>query len=163
MEKQELVALKILKKMKHAWWSRFLKHSYSYLATEGYNNFLVEEVKVTKQLFQLQVSLVMHNSVHHQYLVINYTVFKSPLFLELKGVYEVGRRSILALPFCEEGDMYSKMRSSPLGRLTEQQVKKAYRNVVKSLAIMHELGYAHRDLKVSKLHSTPRVCNNNWD
>lgn len=57
----------------------------------------------------------------------------------------------LILEYCSRGDLYTKIRSQPLRRLSEQEAFVYFSQLVNGLHYLHSRGVMHRDLKLENL------------
>ncbi|CBZ52403.1 hypothetical protein NCLIV_021920 [Neospora caninum Liverpool] len=57
----------------------------------------------------------------------------------------------LVLEYCSQGDLYSKIRSQPLRRLSEREAFVYFSQLVNGLHYLHSKGVTHRDLKLENL------------
>ena len=74
--------------------------------------------------------------VHEQY---------SEFFVKFLGWYESPGWLYIAMEYCENGDL--KKYLSDVKRLPEDQAQDIASQVLSSVALMHEEGFAHRDIK----------------
>jgi serine/threonine protein kinase len=154
-ENENFVVLKVLKRYNCGFMSCLFTNQGSFQERQLNNYLQKEEVKATKLYCQPQVSTRQVKSLYSCFPTCSIT--KRPCFLELKEVYETRKRLIMVFPYCEDGDLQQKMKKSPSGRLTEEEVKVAFAHVLKALGIMHRSGRAHGNINVTHLFNTENV------
>ncbi|KPI87527.1 putative serine/threonine-protein kinase putative protein kinase [Leptomonas seymouri] len=88
---------------------------------------------------QLQWEINVQRTLRHPNMVRLYSYFITPSCISL------------VLEYCRGGTLLHQLKAAPHGRLTEQQASRYTRHVAKALAYLHDLGVAHRDLKLENV------------
>ncbi|XQJ28700.1 serine/threonine-protein kinase, putative [Leishmania guyanensis] len=88
---------------------------------------------------QLRWEINLQRTLRHPHIVRLYSYFITPDCINL------------VLEYCSGGTLLSRLRAAPQHRLSEGQASRYTRHVAKALVHLHELGVAHRDLKLENV------------
>ncbi|KAF4959483.1 hypothetical protein FGADI_1704 [Fusarium gaditjirri] len=121
--------------------------------TDGSRSFTERAVKrirleseYSKQHYRRELESIFKFS-HEKY---------SQYFVKSLGWYMSSNKLYIAMEFFPEGDLYAYVRDHQ--RLTEEECSHITSQVLSGVAIMHEEGFAHRDVKPQNIliHKPPR-------
>ncbi|KAK4231632.1 kinase-like domain-containing protein [Podospora fimiseda] len=84
----------------------------------------------------------------------------SEFFVKCYGWYEVTGWLCIAMEYCEHGDLRKYL--DDVGKMPEDHVKEVTSQVLAGLAMMHEEGFAHGDLKPSNIFIKSKPPNEWW-
>ncbi|CEL93526.1 unnamed protein product [Vitrella brassicaformis CCMP3155] len=76
---------------------------------------------------------------------------KHPNILRLRETYDDSQNVYLVLELAENGQLFSKLKHSPMGRLGNERACRYFTETVRGVHYLHQRKVAHRDLKPENL------------
>ncbi|XP_062864506.1 maternal embryonic leucine zipper kinase-like [Trichomycterus rosablanca] len=94
---------------------------------------ILEKKELGDELFDLRIEIKALKNLNHQHVC------------RLYQVMETADQIYMVLEFCPGGDLFDHVDNND--RLSEEETRRIFRQIVSALAYVHSQGYAHRDLK----------------
>ncbi|XP_062865184.1 maternal embryonic leucine zipper kinase-like [Trichomycterus rosablanca] len=94
---------------------------------------ILEKKELGDELSDLRIEIKALKNLNHQHVC------------RLYQVMETADQIYLVLEFCPGGDLFDHIDNND--RLSEEETRRIFRQIVSALAYVHSQGYAHRDLK----------------
>ncbi|KAF5686819.1 CAMK kinase [Fusarium circinatum] len=109
------------------------------------------ESKHSKQYYRRELESIVKFS-HEKY---------SQYFVKSLGWYATSNKLYIAMEFFPDGDLYAYIRDHK--RLTDDECSHIISQVLSGVAVMHEAGFAHRDVKPQVVYKSPQdLAPNSW-